>query len=155
MIDCDVAEKKNENKVGMSKHTWSLIIIQCPTQWPHPVTTPTGHTLWSHTLATIFNLTFLLHFIKFGEKKRNVRLKIVASGCDQSVWPVGVVTGCGHWVGHWMMISGHVCLDIPTLFSFFFSYITINHHPYIALIMFLFVISVLFCQWKYFCIIII
>ena len=31
--------------------------------------------------------------------KRNVRLKIVASGCDQCVWPVGVVTGCGHWVG--------------------------------------------------------
>ena len=32
--------------------------------------------------------------------KRNVRLKIVASGCDQCVWPVGVVAGCGHWVGH-------------------------------------------------------
>ena len=32
--------------------------------------------------------------------KRNVRMKIVASGCDQCVWPVGVVTGCGHWVGH-------------------------------------------------------
>ena len=29
--------------------------------------------------------------------KRNVRLKIVASGCDQCVWPVGVVAGCGHW----------------------------------------------------------
>ena len=37
--------------------------------------------------------------LKFGQK-RNVRLKIVASGCDQCVWPVGVVAGCGHWVGH-------------------------------------------------------
>ena len=32
--------------------------------------------------------------------KRNVRMKIVASGCDQCMWPVGVVAGCGHWVGH-------------------------------------------------------
>ena len=31
--------------------------------------------------------------------KRNVRLKIVASECDQCVWPVGVVAGYGHWVG--------------------------------------------------------
>ena len=30
----------------------------------------------------------------------NVRLKIVASGCDQCVWVVGVVAGHGHWVGH-------------------------------------------------------
>ena len=27
-----------------------------------------------------------------------VRLKNVASGCDQCVWPVGVVTGCGYLV---------------------------------------------------------
>ena len=40
--------------------------------------------------------------LKFGPK-RNVRLKIVASGCDQCVWPVGVVAGCGHWVGHQKM----------------------------------------------------
>ena len=26
--------------------------------------------------------------------------KIVASGCDQCVWAVGVVAGHGHWVGH-------------------------------------------------------
>ena len=32
--------------------------------------------------------------------KRNVRMKIVASGYDQCVWPVGVVAECGHWVGH-------------------------------------------------------
>ena len=32
--------------------------------------------------------------------KRNVRLKNVASGCDKCVWPVGVIAGCGHWVGH-------------------------------------------------------
>ena len=32
--------------------------------------------------------------------KRNIRLKMVASECDRSVWPVGVVTVCGHWVGH-------------------------------------------------------
>ena len=37
---------------------------------------------------------------EFCTKKRNVRLKIVAIGCDQCVWPVGVVAGCGHWVGH-------------------------------------------------------
>ena len=30
----------------------------------------------------------------------------VGSGHDQCVWPVGVVAGCGHWVGHGMMISG-------------------------------------------------
>ena len=33
-----------------------------------------------------------------------------------------------------MMISGHVCLRHPYLvFILFFSYITINHQPYIAL----------------------
>ena len=37
--------------------------------------------------------------LKF-RNKRNVRMKIVASECDQCVWPVGVVAGCGHWVGH-------------------------------------------------------
>ena len=37
--------------------------------------------------------------LKF-RKKRNVRMKIVASESDQCVWPVGVVAGCGHWVGH-------------------------------------------------------
>ena len=31
------------------------------------------------------------------QNKRNVKLNIVASGCDQSVWPIGVVAGCGHW----------------------------------------------------------
>ena len=31
--------------------------------------------------------------------KRNVRLKIVASRCDQCVWVVGVVAGSGHWYG--------------------------------------------------------
>ena len=35
-----------------------------------------------------------------GYCKRNVRLKIVVSGCDQCVWPVGVVAGYGHRVGH-------------------------------------------------------
>ena len=30
------------------------------------------------------------------QNKRNVKLNIVASGCDQSVWPIGVVAGCGH-----------------------------------------------------------
>ena len=32
--------------------------------------------------------------------KRNVRLKIVASGCDYCMRGVGVVAGYGHWVGH-------------------------------------------------------
>ena len=32
--------------------------------------------------------------------KRNARLKIVANGCDQCLWPVDVVVGCGHRVGH-------------------------------------------------------
>ena len=31
------------------------------------------------------------------QNKRNVKLNIVASGCDQSMWPIGVVAGCGHW----------------------------------------------------------
>ena len=30
-------------------------------------------------------------------------MKIVASGYDQCMWSVGVVAGCGHWVGHWIM----------------------------------------------------
>ena len=64
----------------------------------HPVTTPSNHTYWAHPLAAIFNHTFI--FLSPNCKcKRNVRLKIVASGCDQSVCPVGVVAGCGHWVG--------------------------------------------------------
>ena len=32
-----------------------------------------------------------------------VRMKNVASGCDQCVWSVGLVAGCGHWVEHSMM----------------------------------------------------
>ena len=35
-----------------------------------------------------------------GKYKINARLKIVASGCDQGVWAVGVVAGHGHWLGH-------------------------------------------------------
>ena len=27
-------------------------------------------------------------------------LVIVASGCDQCMWAVGVVAGHGHWLGH-------------------------------------------------------
>ena len=30
--------------------------------------------------------------------KRNVRMKIVASGYDQCVWPVRVASRCGRWV---------------------------------------------------------
>ena len=48
--------------------------------------------------ATIFSLTFL--FGQILSCKRNVRLKNVASGCDQCAWSVGVVAGHGHWVGH-------------------------------------------------------
>ena len=29
-----------------------------------------------------------------------IKLKIVASGCDQCVWAVGAVTGHGNWLGH-------------------------------------------------------
>ena len=32
--------------------------------------------------------------------KRNVWLKIVASGCDQCVWEDGVVAGHRYWIGH-------------------------------------------------------
>ena len=32
----------------------------------------------------------------------------VASGCDQCVWSVGVVAGCGHWVEH----SKRLIIDI-------------------------------------------
>ena len=40
-----------------------------------------------------------LSVLIFGQKI-NVWFKIVANGRDQCVWPVGVVAGCGHWVGH-------------------------------------------------------
>ena len=39
-------------------------------------------------------------FCKNFKCKRNVRLKIVAIGCDQCMWPVGVVGECGHWLVH-------------------------------------------------------
>ena len=41
-------------------------------------------------------------YISFFSSKNLKKCKVekVASGCDQCVWPVGVVAGCGHWVGH-------------------------------------------------------
>ena len=60
------------------------------TNWPHALITPTSHNFKPYISFTVFN---------FGPE-RNVRFKIVASGCDQCMWPVGVVAGCGHWVGH-------------------------------------------------------
>ena len=66
------------------------------------------------------------------QNKRNVRLNIVASGCDQSVWPIGVVAGCGHWGtlndDQWSRVFK---TSLPCFHSFF-SYITTNHQPYIA-----------------------
>ena len=47
-----------------------------------------------------FNAILFFFFFKRLKYKRNVRLKIVVSGCDQCVWPVGVVAVCGHWVRH-------------------------------------------------------
>ena len=46
-----------------------------------------------------FNNFMKNRFKTIWPKKRNVRLKIVASGCDQCVWPVGMAAGYGHWVG--------------------------------------------------------
>ena len=43
---------------------------------------------FKHTLAT-----------DFLNCRRNIKLKVVASGCDQCMWPVGVVTGYDYWVG--------------------------------------------------------
>ena len=91
----------------------------------------------------------------FATKKRNVRMKIVASGCDQCVWPVGVVAGCGCWVwslgralndvisarGQCVLLSNLTSLPC---FHTFFSYITINHQPYIAFNFFQKCIFVLF-----------
>ena len=108
----------------------------------HPVTTPSDHTYWPHALiiptSHNFNLTFLFS-LQILKCKRNVRLKIVASGCDQSVWPVGVVAGCGRWVwslggtlndDQWSYVF-FFKTSLPCFHSFF-NYITINHQPYIA-----------------------
>ena len=57
---------------------------------PHALITPTSHNFKTYISFTVFN---------FGAE-RNVRFKIVASGCDQCVLPVGVVPVCGHWVRH-------------------------------------------------------
>ena len=67
-----------------------------------PVTTPSDYTYCPHALITPTSHNFkpyISFWAKIENCKRNVRLKIVASGCDQCVWPAGVVTGCGHWVG--------------------------------------------------------
>ena len=45
----------------------------------------------------IINTHYTLYtYTHIFDQKRNVRLKIVASGCDQCMWPVGVVVGYGH-----------------------------------------------------------
>ena len=53
--------------------------------WPHALITPTSH---------IFQ-PYIKNCLNIFEGKRNVRLKNVASGRDQCVWPVGVVAGWG------------------------------------------------------------
>ena len=45
------------------------------------------------------SLNITSYFYNLAEKAAGARLKNVASGCDQCAWPVGVVTGCGHWGG--------------------------------------------------------
>ena len=56
---------------------------------------------WKHGSVSGYNKqTYISFFGKILNCKRNVRLKIVASGCNQCVWAVGVVAGHGHWVGH-------------------------------------------------------
>ena len=73
LIDRDVAEKRDDKLINLTTNHHP-----CP-----PVTTPRFHHLLPTQLVIptshIFNLIFLL--IK---NKRNVRLKNVASGCDQS-----------------------------------------------------------------------
>ena len=62
-----------------------------------PVTTPRDHTFWPHALITPTSQNFK-PFISFWAKiencKRTVMLKIVASGCDQYVRPVGARWVC-------------------------------------------------------------
>ena len=75
---------------------WPLItsfngLLSDHTQQPHLLATHTLITPTSHNFQPYISFTVQ----KFSQK-RNVRLKIVASGCDQWVWPVGVVVGCGH-----------------------------------------------------------
>ena len=55
------------------------------------------HIFPSHNTLHILHFYSLFYILNC---KRNVRLKIVASGCDQCLWPVGVVSGHGHWIGH-------------------------------------------------------
>ena len=63
-----------------------------------PVTTPSDHNYWPHALITpvptSHNFQPYISFTVFNfSPERNLRFKIVASGCDQCVWPVDVVTG--------------------------------------------------------------
>ena len=102
MIDRDVAEKRITTRYGCLKHTRST----------NAATTPTAHTHLSHPLAAIFNLILFLFFFYC---KRNVRWKIVPTGCNKCVWEVGVVAACGDCVFK---------TSLPCCHSFF-SYI---HH---------------------------
>ena len=68
---------------------------------PHPVTTPRDHTYWPHALITPTSHIFQPYISFFSLKNvKKCKVENVASGCDQRVWQVGVVAGCGHWVGH-------------------------------------------------------
>ena len=78
MIDRDITEKKNRNKVGMSSfsfnHTLATdhIIQSSSDHYQQPLLLPT---CIAHPLATIFNLTFLLQF-KILPKKINATLML-------------------------------------------------------------------------------
>ena len=84
MIDRDVAEKEQQDSdvthMTTGCHSTS-----------DPVTTPSDHNYWQLALITPTSHNFQ-PYISSILAQRNVRFKIVASGCDQCVWPVCVVT---------------------------------------------------------------
>ena len=95
MIDRDVQLEKSMKQgrdVKLLSYThWSLITSFNALPSGHVNALPSGHAQRPHLLPTPTSHNFQ-PYISF--------LKIVASGCDQCVWAVGVVTGHGHWLGH-------------------------------------------------------
>ena len=51
-------------------------------------------------LSNIKNIFLMFGTLQKECKRSSVRMKIVASGCDQCVRPVGVVAGYDGWVWH-------------------------------------------------------
>ena len=151
MIDRDIAEKK-ARKQSRDVKLISLTINHH--SMPHPVTTPSDHTYWRHALITPTSHIFK-PYISFFWCKRNVRLKIVASGCDQCVWAVGVVTG---WdIESWLVVRLINLTSLPcfrTFFQLHHGQSSTLHSMSFFQTNFVVVISVLFLSTKLFGIII-